>query len=353
MNCTTLDNPCLTIQYVIDNVTMSGDVIKIDGSIGNFNVRHEVRISNCKNVTFTSYNGVAWIHRDRQARLRYMQYGRFLAIPHLKKLRKCEIHFNAINFRNTTLVQSGYSRIPQFIVTLKLTVKNCLFEFSGPRNSIGQALIIIKSQHSFIIIENCIIKANCEIAVIYYANSPPCTKSSSKHMIFRNTQIEEALYTVDAYQRFCTRALLEERSKLIITNSTVHSRGKCESRTAQFHLGGGMQRGFEVLLVVFMENSRFENLSVSTSTAAAMYIFAQSKVFIYNCTFKGNIGYRGGALLFRSTYLTIIDSHFYYNQARAISLCTLNYEDREGNGGAILIDNKVSIYSRKNDIKNL
>ena len=61
MNCTAMENPCRTIQYALDNVTMSDDVIKIDGSQESFTVPQEVVISKCMNTTFTSYNGVVWI----------------------------------------------------------------------------------------------------------------------------------------------------------------------------------------------------------------------------------------------------------------------------------------------------
>ena len=80
MNCTTMENPCLTIQYAIDFLATSNDVIKIDGSQGTFVAPHELLISNCMNITFTSYNGVVWTHLDREGH----GMGRFLRVDYPK-----------------------------------------------------------------------------------------------------------------------------------------------------------------------------------------------------------------------------------------------------------------------------
>ena len=93
MNCTTMDNPCLTIQYAIDSVAIPNDIIKIDGGLGNFVLPGSVRLSNCINITFTSYNGVAWVYRSS---LSYRSTP-FLATYLLKKVVKCELHFNTLN----------------------------------------------------------------------------------------------------------------------------------------------------------------------------------------------------------------------------------------------------------------
>ena len=159
-HCRTIDNPCLTIQYAIDNSTMSGDVIKIDGSLGNFTAPRELQMTNCTNITFTSYNGVAWIHRDRERDYAGNTiYGILLKISYLRIYVTFEIQFNTLNFRDTQVAQSH----GQLFKAVKITMKNCLFEFSESMSpyTIGNGIIAIRDKHSIITIESCTIKANC------------------------------------------------------------------------------------------------------------------------------------------------------------------------------------------------
>ena len=337
MNCTTMDNPCLTIQYAVDKVAILNDVIKIDGSLRNFTVTREVQISKCMNLTFTSYNGVAWIHGDvRQLGITY--FGYFLTLDCPKNSGNCEMHFNTINFRNTKLADSSYFHEPYSIVSMILTVANCIFDFSGyeiPEFG-GLALIIIKSKHSFISIENCTMKASCKIGILGYQPSSTCTKFPSTQIKLKNTYIEDAWYTVQEDQHTCTHAVVEESSKLTVINSLIRSSGKCNSSDPQFWFIGGAQEYRGDLLVIYMENSRFENLSVHLIKAAVMEIRWISRVFFSNCTFKGNIGVVGGAIYLQSNHLTIVDSKFIDNEAGLITLC--NLKAQEGNGGAIFLD---------------
>ena len=336
INCTIMDNPCLTIQYAIDNVVTSNDVIKIDGCLGTFTVPREVRISNCITIRFTSYNGVAWIQRDRQKFIGYTRYSTFFIIVNPKKLANWEIHFDTINFRNTTVSQPEFSQIPQ-LVNITLTVKNCQFEFSRLRSttSDSQTLLMIESQYSFITIENCTIKANCEIGIINIQQSIYDSRYYSTQITLRNTRIEDALSTVRANPpEFTYAAFFKAISKLSIINSTLLSRRKC--RSTQFVFFRHTQEYLEHLLIIYMENSLFENFSALRYTAAVMDIQWQSNAVITNCTFKGNTGSRGGALSFKSGFLKIVNSHFYDNEARAQTICGL--KEQGGTGGAILMD---------------
>ena len=349
MNCTTMDNPCATIQYVVDKVAKLNDIIKIDGSLGNFTVTREVQISNCMNLTFTSYNGVAWIHGDVKL-LGITYFGYFLTLDYPKGSGNCEMHFNTLNFRHIKLASSSYFHEPYSIVNMTLTVTNCLFDFSGSGiPEIGAlSLIVIKSKHSYISIENCIMKASCKIGILQYPSSRTCTKFPSTQITLKNTYIEDAWYVVQEDQHTCTHAMVEESSKLTVINSLIHSRGKCKFTSPQFWFVGGAQEYQGDLLVIYMENSRFENLLVRVMKAAVMQIKWLSRVFISNCTFKGNIGVVGGAIYLQSNHLTIIDSKFYDNEARIITLCSL--KDQEGVGGAVFLDinnhpHSVKIYN--------
>ena len=338
MNCTTMDNPCYTIQYAIDNVSTPDDVIKIDGSLETFTVPNEIRIFSCKNVTFTSYNGVAWIQRDRKKYVGYTGYGTFLIIVNPRKLANCKIHFYAINFLDTTLLKSEYSKVPH-LVNIILTVKNCQFEFSGLRSttSLRQTLIRIETQHSFITIENCTIKANCSLGIIYYERSGGEPRFNSTQLVLRNTHIEDALSTLYANPpEFFYPPLLKEISKLSVINCTLRSRRKCKFAKSQFVFFRHTQEYLEHLLIIYMENSLFENFSALRYTAAVMDIQWQSNAVITNCTFKGNTGSTGGALSFKSGFLKIVNSHFYDNEARAQTICGL--KEQGGTGGAILMD---------------
>ena len=352
MNCTTMDNPCATIQYVVDKVAILDDTIKIDGSLGNFTVTSEVQISNCMNLTFTSYNGVAWIHGDVKL-FGTTHFGYFVTLEYPKGSGHCEMHFNTMNFRNIKLADSSYFHEPYSIVNMTLTVTNCLFDFSGSEVpevhtlKIGPPpLIVIISKHSYISIENCIMKASYKIGILQYPPGTTCTKFSSTQITLKNTYIEDALYVVMENQDNCAHAMVEESSKLTVINSLIHSRVKYKFVHPQFWFIRGVQEYQGEFLVIYMENSRFENILVERWAAAVMQIKWEARVFISNCTFKGNIGVVGGAIYLQLNHLTIVDSKFYDNEARIITLCSV--KDQEGVGGAICVNSQpytVKIYN--------
>ena len=343
MNCTTMDNPCLTIQYVIDKVAISGDVIKIDGSLGNFILRYAVLISKCTNITFTSYNGVAWIYKEGFGKASvYVEYRTFLLIRSFDAKAKCKMVFNNINFRDTGLVvlKDSYPSKSQLhplrLNDVVLAVRNCRFDFSKYKNVIRRDLITIRSKNSVINIENCTIKANYQIGILRYPTVAKCKEFLSTQIVFRNTQIDDALYTVNANLMKCTDEEIHRRFELKITNSQLRSRVEHYYTGTQFMIVLRHQETYKALLPIYIENSHFENLSVRANAAAVMDIRGPSKVLIINCTFKGNIGNRGGALAFQSKLLQIVDSKFYDNQARVTTLCA--HRNQGGSGGAIFID---------------
>ena len=349
MNCTTIDNPCLTIQYAIDKVTMSNDIIKLDGSFGSFSVPYEIRISRNINITFTSYNGVAWVYTNKKSSL-YSNYGTFLILANLLKDVRCEIHINTINFRALTLVQPEDIDTVQFLANITLTVKNCRFEFyKPPPIAVYQTLITVKNQHSFITIDNCTIKASCSLGILYYLTSTTghrCKKLPSTEITLRNTQIEDAIYTVDANQLECIDAPFEDvSSKLIVVNSMVHSRGTCKRRVPQFDFNARRQPFSKDQLTIHMVNSHFENLST------AMHI-QRGSTFISNCTFKSNVGHKAGALHLQSRHITVENSHFYENEAqardefapgRAIFLFVYDTRAKVGIYNSSFINNKAAV----------
>ena len=344
MNCTTMKNPCRTIQYVIDFVAISNDVIKIDGSFRIFHVPHEIRMFFCRNITFTSYNGVVWIHTDRQRYQEVIMYGIFLTITNPNKIAKCEIHFNSIKFRETKLARSDSLHVPQFLVNLALTVKNCLFQFTSPPSKVfTQTLIAIQNQHSFITMDNCTINLNCKLGIVQYSVlNDKCKKLPLTQIILRNTQIENAMYTVDASKFDCYHAEFEVvSSKLSVINSRVRSTEKCSWQIPQFAFYVRTYAVYKDLLAIHMENSRFENL-------LPVMAIRGGSAFISNCTFKGNVEHKGGALHFQSKWLKIENSHFYENEAQKTTYCHL--KNKGGTGGAIYLDGKdkfavVEIYN--------
>ena len=197
-------------------------------------------------------------------------------------------------------------------------------------NSEGQSLIIIKSHYSFTTIENCTIKANYSIGILSYPDSTMFKKIPLTQLTLRNTQIEDAIYTVIGG---CSFALFEEGSKLIIINSTIRSSGNCIG-TGQFLFSVRTRELSNCLLAIQIENPRFENLS-SYGTGVIDYR-GQSGAFIRNSTFKGNSGVSGGALSLQSGNVTIEDSQFHDNHVSVTTLC--GGRGKEGYGGAILLD---------------
>ena len=337
MNCTAMDNPCRTIQYALDNVTMSDDVIKIDGSQESFTVPREVLISKCMNITFTSYNGVVWIYREVNLSVPN-PYGTFVVITSSATKTRCKLLFNNINFRDTALLRSyslchSESALSRHTLdlTLSLTVKNCLFDFSKYKNSHRSGLIMIHSQQLVLNIEDCKIKTNYAAGILNHQGNGHCMGAISTRITFKNTRIEDALYAVKADLKVVKHRLFE----LKISNSLIRSRGKYHVATSQFLVVLDHQ-AMERPAIIYMENSRFEHLSVETNTAAVMDIKGASSVTIKDCTFIGNVGSRGGALSFKLAFLEILNSHFYDNRARVTTLCA--HGDQEGRGGAIFID---------------
>ena len=292
------------------------------------------------NIIFTSYNGVACIYTVRDA-LKLSRYGTFLAIEASTKIRKCEIMVNNINFHETALVKTIDWLFTQRIINTILTVKNCSFDFSksgsqrvpNSNNWFHQNLITLKSPYSSITMKDCVIKANYQIGVWSFWVGRGCLEFTLTKIVLKNTKIEDARYTVYAMMKDCTDIPGKKSFKLYIVNSLVSSRGKHRSRTPQISVVVGKLYKYKIWLSIYMKNSRFENLSVLTNTAAVMDVRGPSVVSIRNCTFRGNIGNRGGALAFRSSFLKIVDSTFYDNQARVIALCA--HLDQGGCGGAI------------------
>ena len=333
-----MDNPCFTIQHVIDNVAISNDVVKIDGSHGNFSIERAVTLSQCMNITFTSYNGVAWIGKVRGAS-KLSRYGVFLAIDTYTNRKECEIMVVSINFRGISLVVTTNNIISRRSIIATIRVKNCHFDFSkmilDSTNWLYPNLASMNSHHSLIVIDNCTIKANYQIGILFYPIDHSCIEFRSTKIIIKNTRIEDAKYTVYAIMEKCTDKLWKRSFKLYIISSILRSGGKYQSRTPQISAVVGKLYKDKVWLSVYMQNSRFENFSVLTNTAAVMDVRGPSIVVIRNCTFNGNVGNRGGALSFQSSFLKVVDSQFYNNQAGVIALCA--DKDRGGCGGAIFV----------------
>ena len=255
---------------------------------------------------------------------------------------RCKLLFNNINFRDTALLRSyslchSESSLSRHTLdlTLSLTVKNCLFDFSKYKNGHRSGLIMIHSPQLVLNIEDCKIKTNYAAGILNHQGNGHCMVAISTRITFKNTRIEDALYAVKADLKVFKHRLFE----LKIINSLLRSRGKYHVATSQF-LVVLEHQAMERAAIIYMENSRFENISVGRNTAAVMDIKGVSSVTIKSCTFKDNVGSRGGALSFKLASLEILNSQFYDNHARVTKHCA--HGNQEGRGGAIFIDDSYT-----------
>ena len=322
-------------------MALSNDVIKIDGRFGTFIVKKQIRISKPTNITFTSYNGVPWIYGEG-ASWRILNENPFLAFQGFQSSTPSVVTINEINFRDTALANIGIYKSP-FIMTVHLNITNCRFQLfdikkekrSKPVFWVTQALITMNSPFTKITFENCVINANYRTGIIRHPVGVGCRCLSSTVIAFRNTTIEDARYSVFAWSPECTNMLTKRGLKLYVINCMIKSRRQTPSRKTQFAIATGKFYKHTKWIEIRMENSRFEDLSVETRTAAVMDIRGPSTVKITQCTFKGNIGNRGGAVSFHLCTIHIKRSHFEDNKVKVSTSCS--YKDQGGSGGAIFV----------------
>ena len=341
-NCTTEDNPCKTIAHALEVVAATNDVIRMDGNSANFTVRRRLKISKPMNITFSSYNGVAWICGGGDDIFpTFLHMNSFY--PHMNDVSI--IIFRAINFCNIYLCSAGSFNIfgfPQIArMKMRLKVEMCGFYFSHLSNAskkqfFRQNLLYLQMKAASITIDNCWINANHQVGILLHSSNDACLDFRSITIAFNNTKIQNAKYIVYSILQKCTDRFFAKSFKLKIFNSTFTSDGKQQSRTPQFSVVIGRQIRFKIWLLIYIKNSRFENLSVVTQAAAVMDIQGPSIVRMRNSTFIGNTGYRGGALALQSTFVEMIDCHFYNNIAKVYSICA--HKDQGGNGGAVFTD---------------
>ena len=342
-HCATINNPCQTIHYAFYNVSSSNDIIKIDGSVHNFTIKHQILISKPMNITFTSYNGVAWIYGD-DASWRVFKYKQFLVVENYKAFQMSTITFKKINFRDTALAKLGDKydvlKIERKVI---LKVTKCIFEFSNFELKgrfkrdlwVMQAIISVRMPFTEIEVKNCVIQANHKTGVVIYVDTKGCLDLSSSKIIFADTRIENARYSLQSPLSICRSALTRKDFRLSIVRCLVKSNGKSPSRKPQLGIAFGRVYKHMTRMTGRVVNSRFEGFYVTTKMAAVMDIRGPTRLFIINCTFKGNIGNRGGALSFDLATVTIADSHFDGNKARLSTICA--NKDEGGNGGAIFV----------------
>ena len=101
---------------------------------------------------------------------------------------KCQITFNDINFRDTTLAEVGDYFMNGY--TANLTVYNCLCEFptSNMQVELNQSLIVMKLQHSFMLMESCTTIANHQIGILSFSLDCSCDFTST-NITFKSTSI--------------------------------------------------------------------------------------------------------------------------------------------------------------------
>ena len=339
-SCSTKNNPCNTIQYAVAHLSLHNDFIRIDGSSGNFTINEEIILSKPLNITFTSYNGVACIKGFRVSSER-MRYMRFLAVAIPRYYNTMSvITIYGIHFRDISVASVG-DTLELSKSTVNLRINQCRFQFTNNGSENGaaywltQSLIFLNNLYTVITFDSCTIQANYQAGIIFYPTDRRCSNFRSTTITFRNTRIEDAVYSVYAHLQECTDAQWKRLFKLTIVNSVIISQGIRQSQTPQVAAVVGQLHKNRIWLLVYMKNSSFQNLSVVTNTAAVMDIRGPSFVQIENCTFKGNIGNRGGALSFQSSFLTVTDSHFEGNKARVPTVCA--QKDQGGSGGAIFV----------------
>ena len=339
-NCRTKDNPCLTIEHALKAVAATNDVIRMDGSSANFTVRGRLKISKPINITFSSYNGIAWICGSAASAgdgfARHLMVDVFAA----RRNDVYDITFRAINFCNIRLLNVGRSYLSAWSdhVEIRVKVEECNFYFSYLNNVskeqlFARSLFALQFKASVITIDNCRINANYQIGILFLSSDLACSGLRSSKIAFKNTKIENAKYAVYAILQKCTDKLSAKSFKLKIVNSTFRSDGQQQSRFPQFAVVVGKLFRNKIWSLIYIKNSRFENLSVLTQTGAVMDIRGPSIAYIRNCTFIGNVGNRGGALAFQSSFVELTDCHFYNNIAKMYSICA--HTDQGGNGGAV------------------
>ena len=271
-----------------------------------------------------------------------MGYNKFLKISYRASSQRSVIIIDKITFHDITLASFGVSyEIPNMIVRLRIS--DCRFQFSAPASDgrspngprFKQSLIQLYNPYTVMVFYNCVIKGNYEIGVVLNSVGRGCIELWSEEIVFVNTILENVRYSVNALLQSCNNFYHDKNFKIIAVNATIKSTLQNRSDTPQIAVIVGKLYKATPWLQIVLRNSHFENLTAITKTAAAMDIRGPSFVRIENCTFKGNIGNRGGALSFQSSFLTVIDSHFESNQARVSAVYA--QDDRGGSGGAIFI----------------
>ena len=343
-NCSSITHPCQTIQHAFDKVALSNDVIKIDGSFGNFTIKKQIRISKPVTITFTSYNGVPWIYGEGTS-WRNFKSNQILALDNFESSTRSMVTINSINFRDTALARIGrHKALSKNKIQFKII--NCRFQFSNTESKknykigpwLKQAIVSIFQPFTEITFENCVIKAKYQTGIIRYPKGKGCKYLSSTRIKFRNTRIEDARYSLLARSPECKTSQKDKALELIVEDSILKSNDKYQSREAQFTVDVNELQKYRTRISIEMKNSSFEDLLVRSRTAAVMDIRGISFVKIKSCTFKRNIGYRGGALSLQYCSLYLHDSYFEGNKARVSTVCS--YKDQGGSGGAIFVGGK-------------
>ena len=352
-HCADINNPCQSIHYAFYNVSSANDIIKIDGSVRNFTIKQQIRISKPTNITFTSYNGVAWIYGG-DASWRDFRKKQFLAVENCESfVELTAITFKDINFHDTALAKLGdYHAKPIYYRPVSLRVTGCHFRFSSFQVDKGahwlaQTIISINMPFTKVLIDNCALMANHQTGIIRYPGIKGCINLSSTKIIFTGTRIENARYILHSWSPSCTYMLTQRGMILYMIRCIVKSNNKSPSRKSQFAIAIGKLHKHSKWIHIRVKYSRFENISIRTKTAAVMDIRGPSYLKITNCTFKGNVGNRGGALSFDLAAVQIMNSYFEGNEARLSTIC--GNMDEGGNGGAIYVaghgrPKKIRIY---------
>ena len=304
-------------------------------------MKKQVRILKPTNITFTSYNGVPWIYGEG-ASWRNFKENQFLAVEWFDTSQVSLISIDKINFRDTALARIK-KRKGMIETTVQVKVKNCQFQMFNTKREKGtkyvrwflQSLVIMNTLFMDITFENCTIKANYQTGVVTYTYGFRCLNVSTTTVKFINTTIDNARYSLYAWSKRCRNTTAMSTFTLNITNCIVKSSQKRRSRKAQFTIDIMTPHKSRKWVHINIERSRFEDLSAKFRTAAVLEIRDPSLVRITQCTFKRNIGNKGGALSFRLCSLYINDSYFEGNEAEVRTICS--YRDEGGSGGAIFV----------------
>ena len=339
-NCASVTKPCQTIQHAFDKVALSNDVIKIDGSFGNFTMKKQVRILKPTNITFTSYNGVPWIYGEISS-WRFHKYDWFLVVEKVESSQISVITINKLNFRDILLARIGRRKdVTKMRVNFKVINSRCeLFEKKTERRymhfpTVIYTLILVNIQFTDITLEGCAIKANNYAGIIRHPSGYGCNHFISTVITFINTTVEDTGYSVNTWSPKCTNKTTMPSYTLSIINCFFKSNRKQPTTSAQFRIFFDKECKNSRKTFMHVKNSRFEDLWAKFGIAAAMDIRGNIFVKIINCTFKGNTGSKGGALSFQVNSLRVHDSYFEGNRARVHRTCY--FDDDTGFGGAIL-----------------